>query len=206
MSESSPEPEPSIPTLLLFHQLRNTISVEKMIDMNWLWTAEPMPNGREEVMKNLQSTMPFMVPGTQPQTEELPREDVISHIESKNYMVFGKSDNPEVGAQALYLKDNLEVMNQIKNFIQENQDVDTMTIVWMEVEGEEEEYRAIYSIEMDCEELDDHRSGDSEGEDVDAVENITTMTQDIIQSLMMSNIDEEERDDFVRQLQELSSH
>ena len=140
------DPEPSIPMLLLFPQLEDTISVKKMIDMNWIWTAERIPNAREEVMKNLQATMPFMVHGTQPQTEELPREDVISHIESKSYMVFGKSDNPEVGAQALYLKDDNEVMNQIKTYIEDNQDVETMSIVWMEVEGLDNG-GAIYSIE-----------------------------------------------------------
>ena len=47
---------------------------------------------------------------------------------------------------------------------------------------------------------------DGEGDDGDAVENTTTMIQDVIQSLMMSNIDEEERDDFVRQLQEFTTN
>ena len=146
MSVSSPDPEPPIPMLLLFPQMEDTISVKKMIDMDIVWSAEPMPNASEEVMKNLQATMPFMVHGTQPQTKDLPREDVIGHIESKSYMVFGKSNDPEVGAQALYLKDNTEVMNQIKTFIQDNQDVETMSIVWMEVEGLSNG-GAIYSIE-----------------------------------------------------------
>lgn len=138
--------EQSIPSKMVFSHLEDKIYAKRVIDMEWVYSVVPMPNAHEMVMENLQSTMPFMVHGTQPQTEDLPREDVIGHIESKSYMVFGKSNDPEVGAQALYLKDNTEVMNQIKTYIQDNQDVETMSIVWMEVEGLSNG-GAIYSIE-----------------------------------------------------------
>ena len=103
------------------------------------------------------------------------------------------------------VSENSELMDSIRQFIQTlASDVMEVSMFWTPLLNDPK-IKVLYCIEWDCEELN-HLESDGEGDDGDAVENTTTMIQDVIQSLMMSNIDEEERDDFVRQLQEFTTN
>ena len=143
---------------------------------------------------------------TEAQTNDLPPNEVVRELTENpdTWRVLVKEGGESNLVSAQKVSENPELMDSIEQFIQSlSSDVMEVSMVWIPTR-DHPDIKVLYCIEWDCEELNDLES-DGEGggsDDGDAVENITTMTQDVIQSLMMSNIDEEERDDLVRQLQE----
>ena len=144
----------SIPKKMVFHHLKEPISARLMTDDMAL----------DEITKNVMSVIGFMASGTRLHRLKLSRMDVLSHLENESYMVFGLSSNPEVGVQrtyfngeteevtnvkGVYIKENTKVMNLIRTFTQIHQDVESMNLLWMEVEGLPDGNKAIFSIELE---------------------------------------------------------
>ena len=144
----------SNPTKMVFHHLKEQISARLMPDKVAL----------DEIMKNVMSVIGFRASGTRLHRLKLPQMDVLSHLENESYMVLGLSSNPDVGVQrtyfngetqevtnvkGVYIKENTKVMNLIRTFTQIHQDVESMNLLWMEVEGLPDGNKAIFSIELE---------------------------------------------------------
>ena len=139
MSDSEPE----LPYMLVFPHLESEGCVPKShLDIEFIWSVERITNPHDEVMKHLQATQSRFVFNSQPNIEDLPRESVVSHIESNDYIVFDAD-----GTKETHIKGVKDVMEKIVAYIQNNKSMETMSIVWMEVK-DMPSVRAIYSIEQ----------------------------------------------------------
>ena len=119
---------------------------EDSMDEDFTGSDEEIVNPRVEINKYMTATQSLVVqgvdgwstPGVEGYWGMDPRS-IVSHIKNSDYIVFGADG-------VINIKEDKDIMDSIKDYVNDNKSMNFMYIYWMEVK-DMPTMRAIYSIE-----------------------------------------------------------